>query len=113
MMRAMASDLQQILSLRVPIIVLMGEKTIPVRDVINMMPGTILELPKSSDAELELLVNNKVIGTGAAVKVGENFGIRINFVGDVQQRIAALGSASNAQQSEADAMADFLLSEDV
>lgn len=89
----MASDLDRILKLEVPIIVRLGEKTVPVNDVVSMMPGTIIELPKSADSELELLVNNKVVGTGAAVKVGENFGLQINFIGDVQQRIAALGDA--------------------
>ena len=39
-----------------------------------------------------LLVNNKPIGSGNAVKVGENFGIRINFIGDLKDRILAMGT---------------------
>lgn len=110
----MAKDLNRILRLEVPIIVRLAEKTVPVGEVIAMMPGTIIELPKSADSELELLVNNKVIGTGVAVKVGENFGIRINFIGDAQERIAAMGRSSHpsAAESEHAALADLLLGSD-
>ena len=108
----MHPDLDRILRLEVPIIVRLGEKTLPGREVISMMPGTIIELPKSADSELELLVNNKVIGTGGAVKVGENFGLRINFIGDVQERIAALGHVAPAADAEPGDSADALLPAD-
>ena len=53
--------------------------------------GANIEFLKSSDEVLELHINNKVIGLGEAVKVGENFGLRITQVGDVKQVIKALG----------------------
>lgn len=85
-------NLAAILSLETPIIVLIGERQLPLREVLALAPGSIIELPKQSDEELDLLVNNKRVGTGVAVKVGENFGLQISFIGDVQERIAALGS---------------------
>jgi hypothetical protein len=45
-----------------------------------------------SDEPLELLINNKVIGVGETVKVGENFGLRITQIGDLKQVIKSLGS---------------------
>jgi len=110
----MGSELKRILKLNVPIIVQMGEKVIPLQEVISMMPGTIIELPKPADAELELLVNNKVIGTGTAVKVGENFGLRISFIGDTKSRIAAMGAGERGEDgaaSEAAAVAEAMLGE--
>ena len=44
-----------------------------------------------ADEELEILVGDKRIGYGRAVKVGENFGIRVTHVGDIRERIGALG----------------------
>ena len=41
---------------------------------------------------LKLLINNKVIGQGETVKVGENFGLRITHIGDVKSVIKSLGS---------------------
>ncbi len=60
-------------------------------EVMAFMPGAIIELPKRAEDELELMVNNRPIGTGVAVKVGENFGLQIEFVGDVRTRIEAMG----------------------
>ena len=60
-------------------------------EVVSLLPGAIIELPKSAEEELTLLVNDRPIGSGLAVKVGENFGLRITFIGDVKSRIKALG----------------------
>lgn len=87
-----SSDLKSILSLEVPIIVLLGERKMRVSDVVALVPGSIIELPKTSEEELTLMVNNKPVGSGVAVKVGENFGIKITYIGDVRQRIGAMGS---------------------
>lgn len=109
----MPSDLKAILSLEVPIIVLLGERQLRMSDVVSLVPGAILELPKSAEEELTLMVNNKPVGTGVAVKVGENFGIRITYIGDVKNRIVALGSGGSSGGSsgldEATALAEAML----
>ena len=86
----MPTDVATILNLQVPIIVEIGRRSMSMDDVLALGPGAILELDRSSDNELDLLVNNKPIGHGSAVKVGENFGIRITHVGSPQERIEAL-----------------------
>ena len=83
----MPAGIESILSLEVPVIVQIGERTMPVEEVMSVAPGAIIELPKSADEELEILVNNKAIGTGAAVKVGENYGVRVSFIGDINESI--------------------------
>ncbi len=102
----MATDVRSLLSLEVPVIVRLGERRMTVREVTAWVPGSIIELPKSADAPLDLLVNNKQIGVGSAVKVGENFGLRISFVGDARSRIEALGPAAapSGPGHEADAL---------
>ncbi len=62
-----------------------------VSEVVRLLPGSILELTKSADAELDILVNNHHVGMGTAVKVGENFGIRITHLGDSVARLSAMG----------------------
>jgi flagellar motor switch protein FliN len=84
-------NLSQILKLEVPIVVRLGERSLDVEAVLKLVPGAIIELPKNAESELDLLVNNKVIGCGVAVKVGENFGLRITFLGNLAARIQALG----------------------
>jgi flagellar motor switch protein FliN/FliY len=104
----MPSELTAALRLEVPVIVRLGERTMTVSEVTALTPGAIIELPKNADAELDLLVNNKQIGTGVAVKVGENFGLRIAYIGDVRTRIAALGGQDAAPEDGAESLADIL-----
>ncbi|MDX2114786.1 MAG: FliM/FliN family flagellar motor switch protein [Planctomycetota bacterium] len=116
----MTPTLERILSLEVPLIVLLGERQLPLGDVIQLVPGAIVELPKNATEELELLVNNKVIGTGVAVKVGENFGLRLSHVGDARDRIGAMSAkpaptavapaeAASASDDDLEAMAAQML----
>lgn len=96
------NNLNQILRLEVPLVVRMGERAMNVNDVVGLAPGSIIELPKPADAELDLLVNNKPIGQGVAVKVGENFGLRITFIGEVKDRVAAMGGMTMTVQENLD-----------
>ena len=86
----MATDVQTILRLRVPVIVQIGRRKMKLDDVLALGPGAILELDKSADDPLDILVNNKVAGQGAAVKVGENFGVRVTWIGTTHDRVEAL-----------------------
>lgn len=103
----MPSNLQQILALEVPLVVRVAERRIRVEEFMSWVPGAIIELPKNADAELDLMVNNCPIGQGLAVKVGENFGIRITYIGDIEKRVAAM-SAEAAAATAADAEAESL-----
>lgn len=84
-------EVDRILRLEVPIIVRLGERKLLLSEVLRLGTGAIIEFSKRSDEPLELLINNKVIGVGETVKVGENFGLRITQIGDVKQLIQALG----------------------
>ncbi len=88
----MATDLTRILRLEVPLIVQIAERKMPLVEVTALTHGSIIELPKQIEEELDVLINNTRIGSGRAVKVGENFGVRMTSVGAVAQRVAALGS---------------------
>jgi len=80
----MSERTQRVNCLEVPIIVQLGEKMMLLSQVMRLGPGSIIELPKSADEKLDLLVNNKIIGQGDAVKVGENFGIEITSIGKIE-----------------------------
>jgi flagellar motor switch protein FliN/FliY len=83
-------ELQRILRLQVPVIVKLAERKLAMSEVMRLGVGAIIEFYKSSDEPLELMINNKTIGVGETVKVGENFGLRITQIGDVRQLIGAL-----------------------
>lgn len=97
------ADIASILALDVPVVVRLGRRVMSVRELVKLVPGAIVQLPKDAEDELELLINNKLIGSGRAVKIGENFGIRVTFVGDVRERVDAMAAKPRAKE---DAVAD-------
>mgnify|MGYP001177057799 CR=1 FL=1 len=88
----MTADLNDILALEIPLIVEIASRRMPLAEAVNLSQGAIIEFPKNSDGELRILINNKAVGTGNAVKVGENFGVRIARVGDISERVEALAT---------------------
>lgn len=88
----MPTDIKTIMQLEVPLIVTVGSRRISVESVLNLTAGSIVELNKSSDEPLEILINNKQVGTGESIKVGENFGIRLLEVKPPEQRVEAMRS---------------------
>ncbi len=89
LMPIMSADPRSLLKLDVPFIVEIGRRTVSVDDVLSLGPGAIFELDKHANAPLEVRVNNKRIGTGHAVKVGENFGLRLEHIHPPEQRLKA------------------------
>lgn len=77
----MAEPASSVNHLEVPIAVRLGRRQMTLREILQLAPGSIIELPKNADSELDLLANNRQIGAGIAVKIGENFGIKLTSVG--------------------------------
>ena len=91
---AAQGELKRILRLEVPVIVKLAERKLMLSEVMRLGVGAIIEFLKSSDEPLQLLINNKPIGVGETVKVGENFGLRITQIGDVKQIIQSMTGES-------------------
>ncbi len=81
---------RRILQIEVPLMVVLAQRKMAVGDILNLCIGSIIEFDKPSDEQLELMVNNRSVAFGSAVKVGENFGLRVLQIGDVKTRIDAL-----------------------
>ncbi len=84
-------ELRRILQLEVPVIVQLADRYMDMSDVLGLNVGSVIEFDKKFDAELELVVSDRQIGLGHAVKVGENFGLRITRVGTIYNTIRAMG----------------------
>ena len=84
-------EIRRILRVRVPAIVRLAHRLMPVRTLRKLAPGSIIEFEKSVDEDLDLLINARPIGSGTCVKAGEHFGLRLTKVEDATQRIKSLG----------------------
>jgi len=86
-----AGVLGRVLDINLPLSVVVAEKEMKVEDVLAFAPGTVLEFEKASDSFLDLLVNDKLLAQGEAVRTGEQFGIRIVNIGVPEETIRMLG----------------------
>ncbi len=89
-----SSEIERIMKIAVPVIVRLAHRSMRVKEIMQFATGSIVEFDKPADAELDLMINNEVIGYGQAVKVGENFGLRVLRVRSVREKIEALGGES-------------------
>jgi flagellar motor switch/type III secretory pathway protein FliN len=83
-------EIRRILGLSVPVSVSLAERDMPIKSILSLTVGSIIEFNIPFDADLTLRVANQPIGRGQAVKVGENFGLRMTSINDVHERIEAL-----------------------
>ncbi|MCU0228304.1 MAG: flagellar motor switch protein FliN [Bryobacterales bacterium] len=70
----------RILDFELPLRVSFGKAHLPLRDVLKLTTGSIIELDRSISDPVEIVVNNRVIGRGEVVVVEGNYGIRIQEI---------------------------------
>lgn len=68
---------KHLLKISVPVSVRLVSKRLSVNEVLELGPGAMVSFDQSCDGPLQLTVGDRVIAEGAAVKVGERFGLEI------------------------------------
>lgn len=82
-----SKSLDLLLDVELPISVSFGRTQLPLKDVIKLTTGSIVELNRSVSEPVEIIVNNCVIAKGQVVVVEGNFGVRIEQVISRQERL--------------------------
>ncbi len=85
-----SARLRRLLKLPVRVIVTLADKKVPLGRLLTIGPGSIVTFDKSCEDLLDLYINNRLYCRGEAVKIGEKFGLKINEVGSVVERVSAL-----------------------
>jgi flagellar motor switch protein FliN/FliY len=85
-----AGNLDLLLDIQLPVVVRMGQTEMQMGELLKLTPGAILELNRSADAPVELLVNGKLIAKGEVVVVDGNFAFRITEIDTRAARIRSL-----------------------
>jgi flagellar motor switch protein FliN/FliY len=103
----MGSNLKSIMRIEVPLVVILGEREMDMQSVRQWVPGSIIELPINAEEDLEVRINNRRIASGSAVKLGENFGVRLTTTLGQTERIEAMGPGSKAEEPASGMMGDM------
>ncbi len=79
-----------LLDVELPVSISFGRAQLPLKDVIKLTTGSIVELNRSISEPVEVIVNNCVIARGEVVVVEGNYGVRIDQIISRQERLRTL-----------------------
>jgi flagellar motor switch protein FliN len=80
-------DIDLILDIPVQLTVELGRTRVPIKQVLSMAQGTVIELDGLAGEPMDLMVNGCLIAQGEVVVVNEKFGIRITDIVTPAERV--------------------------
>ena len=73
-------NLSLVLDVPVSLTIELGSCQLPMKEVLQLNVGSVVQLDKPADAPVELSVNGKLIARGEVVVVEDRFGVKITEV---------------------------------
>jgi len=74
------ANLNLVLDVPVSLTIELGGCQLPMREVLRLSLGSVVQLDKAADAPVELSVNGKLIARGEVVVIEDRFGVKITEV---------------------------------
>ena len=75
-----ARNLNMLLDIPLQVTVELGRTKRSVKDILELVSGSIIELDKLAGEPVDILVNSRLIAKGEVVVIDENFGVRITDI---------------------------------
>lgn len=85
-----AKNLELLMDVEMPVSISFGRAQLPLKDVIKLTTGSIVELNRSVSEPVDIIVNNCTVARGEVVVVEGNFGVRIKEVLSKEDRLKRL-----------------------
>lgn len=70
-------EMQYFLDVPIKITVQLANRTMKVRDILQLQPSSIVDLPKSAGENVDILMNGRLIGFGEVLELEGATGIRL------------------------------------
>ena len=83
-------NLQLLLDVPLQLTVELGRTEKTVREVLDLVPGSIFELDRVAGEPVDIHVNGKLVAKGEVVVIDDNFGVRITDIISVIDRVSNL-----------------------
>jgi flagellar motor switch protein FliN/FliY len=84
------SDIDLILDIPVSLTVELGRTRIPIKHILQLAQGSVIELDALAGEPMDVLVNGCLIAQGEVVVVNEKFGIRLTDIVTPSERVRRL-----------------------
>lgn len=72
----------------------LGRVRMFVRDILELGPGSIVEIDKAAGEPVDVMVNGRLVARGEVVVIEDNFGVRITEVCNAMERLTRLNEAA-------------------
>ena len=90
---AAGNDINMILDIPVQLTVELGRKRIPIKNILQLAQGSVVELEAMAGEPMDVLVNGYLIAQGEVVVVNDKFGIRLTDIVTPSERMRRLSRA--------------------
>ena len=87
---ARSRTMDLLLEIELPVSISFGKINLPMRDVLKLTTGSIVELDRDVNEPVEILVNRCLIARGEVVVVEGNYGVRIQQIASRQDRLRSV-----------------------
>ncbi|MEY4417519.1 MAG: hypothetical protein RIQ53_4812 [Pseudomonadota bacterium] len=84
------NDLNMILDIPVQLTVELGRVRIPIKNILSLAQGSVVELEAMAGEPMDVLVNGYLIAQGEVVVVNEKFGVRLTDIVTPSERMRRL-----------------------
>ena len=85
-----ARDIDMVLDIPVELTVELGRTRIPIKNILQLAQGSVVELATLAGEPMDVLVNGYLIAQGEAVVVNDKFGIRLTDIVTPSERMRRL-----------------------
>jgi flagellar motor switch protein FliN/FliY len=84
---APSRTMELLLDVELPVSISFGKTQLPLRDVLKLMTGSIVELNRGVNDQVDVLVNHCLVARGEVVVVEGNYGVRIQEIAGRRERL--------------------------
>lgn len=83
-------NLDILMDIKLQLTVELGRTELPIKKVLELTRGSIIELEKIAGEPVELYANGKLIAHGEVVVIEDNFGLRITSITEPEDRLRGM-----------------------
>jgi flagellar motor switch protein FliN/FliY len=84
------TNINLIMDVPLQVTVELGRTRKLIREILDLTPGSVMELDKLAGEPVDILANGKLIAKGEVVVIDENFGVRITDIVSPLERTTTL-----------------------
>jgi len=80
-----------LLDLSLPVSIELGRTNLPIRDILDLQRGSVVEFEKLASEPVDILINGRKMAEGEVVVIEKHFAIRVTSLVEASERVKNLG----------------------